>query len=152
MQQTDLAYLAGLLDGEACFGARLTNRGRHGAESGNVELRITVQSTSAAMINRIIAIYDELGIVYAVEIGRMMAKSTRPAHRVDVRRRAEVETLLRAVFPYLVVKRPEAEMMLKWLAKWRGDMRGGRGSNKAKPSFDERVVFIKSLSDAKKTA
>lgn len=83
---TDLAYLAGLLDGEGCFLARLTNTHKNYETGGSVEVRIAVQVCSSAMILRIQEIYDALGVRYTLDIGRMVKRSTRPAHKISVGR------------------------------------------------------------------
>jgi len=147
MQQTDLAYLAGLLDGEGCFYARLVNTSR--GRLGNVEVRIAVQATSMAMIQKIAAIYADLGLNPSIEIGRTQKRSTRPAHKVSLHRKKDVLRLLKAILPYLVVKRPEAEMIMEWSREWGHDM---RGANARRPSQEDKVVFIEQLSAAKRFA
>lgn len=101
------------------------------------------------MIAKVAECYTRLGLKPTVEIGRFQLRSTKPAHKVSIHRKADVEKLIRAVLPFLVVKKPEAEMMLEWLDQWGADM---RGPGKITPPYEERVVFLKRLSDAKKCA
>ncbi len=150
MLQTDLAYLAGIFDGEGCFYARLVNRKNY--TGGNIEVRVAVQANSMAMIMKIKAIYDELGIVPCMDMGRMQPLGTRLTHKISVHRKSDVDLILTSVLPYLVVKKPEAEMILGWLTKWGHDMRGISAVSKARPSYDERVIFVNQLSAAKKVA
>jgi hypothetical protein len=63
MNDIDLAWLAGIFDGEACFYARLTSSGSVSAGRKNrcVETRIEVQVTSSRMVDEIERILVALG-------------------------------------------------------------------------------------------
>lgn len=150
---TELAYLAGVLDGEGCFYARLTNTEKKYKTGGSVEVRIAVQVCSSAMIARIQEIYDALGVRYTLDIGRMLKRSTRPAHKISVARKQHVVCLLKAVSPYLVVKLPEAMMILAWMDKWGHHMNGANRYGLIEiPSAEERTTFMARLKLAKTVA
>lgn len=150
---TDLAYLAGILDGEGCFYAYLINKRKNYKTGGNIDVRIAVHVCSSAMILRIQEIYDALGVSYTMVPGRMLKRSTRPAHKIYVARKADVVCLLKAVLPFLVVKRPEAMLILAWMEKWGHHMSGANQFKLTEvPSGKERVTFIESIRAAKAVA
>ena len=139
-KELKLAWLAGLFDGEGCVYARLLNKGK------GLEVRVTVESVSKPMIERVEEIYREIRVDYKVEGGRMRPKSTRPASRIIVRKLRSVVSLLTLVQPYLVVKKPECDEVLSFLDDYLVLPRS------AKPSIPERVKFIEQIKSLKRTA
>jgi hypothetical protein len=153
MQQTQIAYIAGLFDGEACFCCHLTNVNKNYSTGGSVSVNISVQACSLAMIDTCISFYDELGVRCKVETGRWMPKSTRPVHKVEVRRKADVKRVLETLLPYLCVKKPEAEAILSWLDKWGHDLRGRNQHNaRITPGKKEKLLFIDQVRGLKNVA
>ena len=144
--ETDLAWVAGIVDGEGCIYGHWTNRSK--ANGGNVCVEIRIQSTSMAMITKIVEICTALGIHVTFEDTRWRNKSTKPAHRVSIRRQAEVLRFLRAVRPYLIVKGAEADVAIEWYERW-GDQ---RGINKPRATQDEKVAMFDRLRFLKKVA
>ena len=149
MKNTDLAWLAGIYDGEGCFRAKLMNKGRNPGSVGAIGYVITVQSVSEAMINKIEAIYLELGVTYFRDC-RMMNKSTRPALKIEVYRKGDVEKVLTLVSKYLVVKKPEALLMLDFLKKYRR-MYWNQYMTPVVTN-EEKISFIAAVSAAKRIA
>lgn len=147
IRDVEIAWLAGIVDGEGCIYGHRINQGRY-ATGGNICIEVRIQATSLAMINKIAEICDGIGVIYSIENSRWLAKSTKPAHRICIGRAAEVSRFLTAIFPYLVVKQREAEVALSWYAKW-GDQ---RGANKRRATLEEKIVLFDSLRALKKTA
>ena len=148
IRDIELGWLAGIIDGEGCITAGLKNRGRSNVSVGSVECRITVQANSGAMIAKICNLLDITDIGYALELNRKVKGGTRPAHRVVVRRKAEVMKLLSLITPHLVVKAAEAELMMTYIARY-PDSRNRFTSN---ASNDEKASFIAELREAKRSA
>ena len=110
MPDTRIAWLAGLVDGEGCLYAR------HSTKTQNsIEVRLELQTVSAAMVDSVAQIFDALNISYTREAPRMQPKSTRPAIRLRVSSKTSLHKLLTALLPYMVNKRPEAERLLVFL-------------------------------------
>ena len=100
-----LAYLAGLIDGEGCIGiAKSSKQFRHDA-------RLTIGMTDGEYLT---ALADELGIGYLY--------SQKRAQRPGWKRRTclsfgatACRILLPCVLPYLRLKRRQAELLLEYL-------------------------------------
>ena len=146
MNSTEIAYIAGLLDGEGCFYSRLVNPKKGHKTVGGVDVRITVQACSMAMIEALKDFYDSLGISYGLQLGRMQNLSKRPAHKIDVNRKKHVLLLLETVRPYLRVKLAEANLILEFL------YRHGIDQRKKRVSDENKILFIENLRDLKKIA
>lgn len=146
VKNTDLAWLAGIVDGEGCIYGHWLNR--RNATGGNVCVEIRIQVTSLTMIAKVGEICRELGVVFTVDEGQMRPKSTKPAHRINIRRQADVVLFLRNIQPYLVVKAEEARTAVSWYEKW-GDQ---RGRQKARATQDDKIVLFDMLRNLKKTA
>jgi len=150
MKETDLAYMAGIVDGEGCIYGHLANRKQNVA--GNIDIRVTIQAVSMAMILKAKAICEELGLTPSYAFNKIFKLSKRPAHRVDIMRKQDVQVFLQAVLPYLIVKRREAEMVLEWYENWGNDMRKGpRVLHLAQP-HEDRLLFLEKLRAAKRVA
>lgn len=113
MKDTDIAWLAGLIDGEGCLYMRRIKPGIN----KNILSLLEIQTPSIRMYERVTEILYGLNIEYNVELGRMQKMSTRPANKILVVRKHEIKKLLEFVKPYLYVKLPEAEAMLEFLEK-----------------------------------
>ena len=103
MRQTDLAWAAGIVDGEGCI---LLYRAKTRTGDAWV-LRLTVINTSQPMLQRLQEIF-QLGSV-------RQRRRTNPRHKVQwtweiAARKAEAALIL--LLPYLVTKRREAELGL----------------------------------------
>lgn len=106
MRDTDLAWAAGLIDGEGCISL---NAVRTRSKSGRLtyELRVVVNNTDIRLLNRL---REVLGVGFICPMKRYSARH-RPAWQWEVKSR-KAETVIRAVLLYLVGKREEAELGL----------------------------------------
>jgi len=137
----DLAWLAGIIDGEGCIFARKVNK------VANVDCRVAIQAASIRMIDDVSRIYDRYGIAYTREM-RTRPRHNRSMHKVDIWRRAHVCKLLRLLLPYLRVKDREAEVVLEWFGKFPNE----KPSGSRKSTFKQRMRFIETVKRLKKTA
>jgi hypothetical protein len=115
-----LAYLAGLIDGEGCITMRHFLRhsasGKYGpGRQNSMGARVEIHTVSPRMIEAIRAILADMGLSCTIEKPKYQPMSTRPAIRLMVHNKHHVRHLLRSVLPYLVVKQPEAELVLEFL-------------------------------------
>lgn len=111
MDETRIAWLAGLIDGEGCIQARMLARDN----ALLVELRI--EAVSERMIAAVCQILDGIEVEYRCKTNVCRPRFTRPAVRLVVHRKDHVRRLLLAVLSHLIVKRPEAERCLQFLEK-----------------------------------
>ena len=147
IKDVELAWLAGIVDGEACIYAHWVNRGRY-RTGGNVCIEMRLQVTSMVMIARVAELCEAMGVQYSPEPSRWLPKSTKPAHRISIRRQTEVVRFLRFIRPYLVVKAAEADTALAWYDKW-GDQ---RLTPKGRASQEEKIVLFDRMRALKRTA
>lgn len=119
MDQLKLAWLAGLIDGEGClYGLHKTSQHASKASADNrIEIKLEIHSASSRMIDAVSDILDTAGIVCHREKPKHQPLSTRPAHRLRVINKCALRDLLKLLLPYLVVKRPEAELVLSFLER-----------------------------------
>lgn len=101
--QTEIAYLAGIIDGEGCF--CLHDQGSHKfscqLQIGNTDLRLLqwIRTTFGGSVN-----YE---------------RRHNPKHKVVWRwlaHQAEIDHILPAIMPFLIVKKNQAELMLAYRA------------------------------------
>ncbi len=103
-----LAWLAGIWDGEGTFGIY---RGSNGHYAG----RLTLSNTDAAMINEIVKIFDSLGIKgHLWEEERPKLRHKNSIH-ITLNKLASVKAATEAMLPYLVSKKPRAELLLRFI-------------------------------------
>ena len=115
MEETRLAWLAGLIDGEGCLSVRHVMKQPHKAHRNSLELRLEITSVSTKMIDTTCQILAEMDISVYRDKPRFRPKSTRPAIKIRIQQKYHLHILLRALLPYLVVKKPEAERCLQFL-------------------------------------
>lgn len=116
----DIAWLAGIIDGEGCFSVKRPIRRLSGKRVGyktSYQVWLVLCNTSKAMVERAVAILDGLGVkhqpVRRVWKGK---KATRWQYWLHVARKDEVLRLTEALLPHLTAKRCEAEMVT-WFLK-----------------------------------
>lgn len=135
-----IAWLAGIIDGEGCIYGAWANRGRH-STGGSMGAQVRVQATSMAMISRVAEICAQADICAVVELGSWRPLSNRACHRVSIRKISDVVRFLRLVRPYLVVKTDQTDFVIKWYEKWGDQRRQGA----ARASREEKIVFFDTL-------
>lgn len=140
-----LAWLAGIIDGEGtiCLGYHRDSR-RYPKYAFASHL-VAVSNTDEAMIVEIRAIADVLGIKQVLcQTFERRRPTHKPQWRITFKTRGAVHALLAAIFPYLVTKRPQAELMLRAISYRRALGQPRRGDNgyraiSADPNFAAMV-------------
>ena len=97
----DLAYLAGIVDGEGCIYAE--------AKRSRSSIRLTVTNTSLALINWIVGRFG--GNVHVCKKSR---RRKRICYSWYVNGQRLAARILAAIIPYMVIKRKQAELALQW--------------------------------------
>lgn len=110
LPDTDIAYLAGFLDGEASITIVMLN-----AKNFYVMPRLSVSNTDLAVLQWIHQAFPGGRLYTFRKQTNIRNVNARPIHRIDWTTGA-IEAILRQVLPYLRVKRRQAEMVLQLLA------------------------------------
>lgn len=113
--QTDLAYLAGIIDGEGWIGLqkRLNKRWWTYLPC------IRVTNTDPNIIQRVCEIWDGLGVsghIYETEQGPSVSNGKNVMY-IQIQKQSVLRTVLEAIIPYLVGKKARAIMLLRFLNK-----------------------------------
>jgi len=107
---TDIAWLSGIIDGEGCVTAQQNS-------VRSLTFRVTIESVSAVMIDRVRDILHQCGVEYRMEGPLWRERSTRFSRRVRVDKKQAVQRLCDLVLPYSVVKKAELVLIKSYLDK-----------------------------------
>jgi len=99
-------YLAGILDGEGCLSITAGQK----ATCINYNSTLQVQNTSKQLIDWLQTKFG--GSVY---LSKKETEKTKEAYMWRVLKKKEIEVLLLATLPYLVVKREQAKILLEFV-------------------------------------
>jgi len=120
VSEADLAWLAGIVDGEGCFSVKrpITRQGAHRpGHRTSYQTWLVICNTSEPMMRRVRSIYDALGVTGAkprrVWKGK---KATRWQHWLEIARKHELLRVTQAILPHLTAKRDEA-LVVEWFLK-----------------------------------
>jgi intein/homing endonuclease len=130
---TDLAWLAGLLDGEGWIGI-FKRRRSPTKDYPRYSAAFSVTTTSARITGRVREIVESFGVNYNLrEFDPYTGEDGSPRRRkwrIQTQTNVSTEPILRAVLPYLVEKKRCAELVLRYI-DWRSSIphKTGKGSN-----------------------
>lgn len=112
---TDLAWLAGILDGEGCIMIRLSNEKlKSGGRSKHYTYQIIIYNTNLRIVSKVSSIICDV-VGRSPYIGEN--KNTKNiCATVTVRPKDSIKCLLQALLPYLVGKKDQAECLLEALS------------------------------------
>lgn len=121
---TECAYLAGIIDGEGSVGIYGARR-KDG--TFNFRPRVQIALVHAGGIERISQILRRLGINAHIYVRRAKHPHHTDGWYITVHRFTDLARLLPAVVPYLVIKAPQARMLLDFVNRRfaKGLNRGG---------------------------
>ncbi len=108
LSETDKAYLAGILDGEGCI--RLS-RHRSGTTGYVYHIQITISNTSNSLMKWL---DDKLpGTAYSTSLKPQQngAGTRKPAFNWVLAGNRRATVFLREIAPYLVIKKPQADLL-----------------------------------------
>lgn len=135
MQVIDLAWLAGVVDGEGCFSIfNRTNKSRNGKMIITPTASVTITNSNLALINECVCILKKLGVKYVLKNPRN--SKTRNLERVDIRNYQSIKLLVKAILPYLIGKKEQAELIIRFVEK-ASNRSGFRATNERKTFFEQ---------------
>lgn len=119
VSKTDLAYMAGIMDGEGSFSiSKVTLRTVAGNPYFGYDCKIMVGNTSEVLIKWIA---ERFGGVYRVSVSHVSKlarqwgqSQCKPCYRWTCEGYRNQELFLLAIIPYLVIKREQAKVALEW--------------------------------------
>lgn len=119
--ETDIAWLAGIVDGEGCFSVKRPIKRKSGRRAGaktGYQLWLVICNTSKAMVDRVVAILATAGVrhqpVRRVWKGK---KATRWQFWIHVARKHDLLRITEILPPHLTAKKTEAEIVHWFLSR-----------------------------------
>ena len=106
MKRTDLAYVAGIVDGEGCID--IHHRTRPGHKYTEFTLRVAVTSTDLWLLQML-----KMGFGGAIQERKRYSLHRKPCWNWVITRKQAGE-FLELILPYLHLKKPQAELGIKF--------------------------------------
>jgi len=116
--EMDLAWLAGIVDGEGYIRVRAGSQNHNGnGDRTTLMCSFKLENTSMAMISRVTDILDYHEVHYSLRRTKPTALSRRANIRLEVWRKGDVLRLCQMVLPYITAKKDEFELVEGYLSK-----------------------------------
>jgi hypothetical protein len=118
--ETDLAWLAGIVDGEGCFSLKrpIIRQTYQPGKRTSYQLWLVICNTSKSMIDRISKILDAAGVEYP-KVRKVWKgkRATRWQYWIHVQKKHALLKITEALLPHLTAKRTEAEVVAWFLRR-----------------------------------
>lgn len=139
VKQTSLAWLAGIIDGEGTIGAYFYFEKK--CNHSSPRYGIWLCNSEKSMIDKAAEIMADLGArVYITEKVYTKYSLIKPRwlmYEIKIQRKGDVKTILEAIEPYMVSKRNQAKVLLKFFIDYPNLLLGrGNRSGKTNDHFD----------------
>ena len=123
VQEVDLAWLAGIIDGEGCFTIFINNR--KDAMNPSISANLSITNSNVLLLNRCKEIFDALGIKYFYHDPKNGHQRGRRVMRVKIKNYSSLRRLIELMIPFFVGKAEQARIVLEFvsLAGQRGKLR-----------------------------
>ena len=123
VQEVDLAWLAGIIDGEGCF-CIFTNC-RKDAANPSISANLSITNSNCLLLNRCREILDALEIKYVYQDPKNGHQRGRRVMRVKIKNYSSLHRIIELTLPYFVGKAEQAKLVLEFagLAGERGKLR-----------------------------
>ena len=117
ISKTELAWLAGIIDGEGCIYARMNKHNKsirklRTNEVYVIRMGISITNTDVFLIKEVSRICENLKVGFAFST-QPPRDPRRGVISIIVEGKGRSKKLLEAVLPYLINKKPQAEILLK---------------------------------------
>jgi len=113
VQNIDLAWLAGIIDGEGCFCIFTNNRG-NGSINPSISANLTITNSNCLLLNRCREILDALEIKYIYQDPKNGHQRGRRVMRVKIQNYSSLQRLIELTLPYFVGKAEQAKLVLEF--------------------------------------
>ncbi|HDZ13365.1 hypothetical protein LCGC14_0643850 [marine sediment metagenome] len=137
LTQVELAYLAGLIDGEGTITLERTGKRRMNGVMG-LSPSVIVANTDTSIVQWVVTSFERIGAKPYIKTQTPSQKNKRckPCYWVIVKSLTKSKKILTVVKQYLIAKRAQADLILEFI-QIRGDSQGAKG----KP-YGEREMRI----------
>jgi hypothetical protein len=136
VREADLAWLAGIIDGEGCFS--IYSVSRKDADNPSPAAYLSITNSNSLLLKRCLEIFDELNIKYLYNDPKNGHQRGRKVMRIRVKNYSSLRRLIELVLPFLVGKVDQARIMLEFVT-----LAGQRG----KLGFQDRTVLMNKIKD-----
>jgi hypothetical protein len=113
-QETDIAWLAGVFDGEGTLSLGKNNGTKHPDWNAR-KITLVVPNSDERLILRAVEIFERMGITPYITCGEPNAHQNLDRWRVCVTQREDVRKVVIALIPYLTAKREQAILMRRYV-------------------------------------
>jgi hypothetical protein len=114
VRDVDLAWLAGVIDGEGCFSICSVNR--KDADNPSPSAYLSITNSNDLLLKRCRQIFDELNIKYLFNDPKNGHPQGRRVMRIRVKNYSSLRRLIELIFPFLIGKADQAKVMLEFVA------------------------------------
>jgi hypothetical protein len=125
-REVDLAWLAGIVDGEGCLSVDLKL-----AQNGKMYLmpKIRIINTDVRMIQKVARIYADLGVVFYYNLNKKRKASYKDQVAIIVSSQGSSVKVLEGIIPHLANKQDAAQAMLAVINFVQSFPKGGNTSS-----------------------
>ena len=136
-----LAYLAGIIDGEGCI--TIERNGKRRKSTGRLGLQpsITVTNTDCNLIAHCEQIFASIGAQAYIK-SSIAGKRNKRCYWLVCKGQEKVRTALKALLPYLVAKRGQAQLTMKFI-----ESRTTDGHPKGKGYSDDELALMEDIQE-----
>lgn len=116
--ETELAYLAGIIDGEGCISI---NHAGVWKKTKAFQCKVRVANSNQNLINWVMQILGKLDIKAHITHSKRCEDNPKwkRVYDVAVLNQTKCHTLLKAISPYLIGKKAQASLLLEWIeSRW----------------------------------
>lgn len=112
--KTDLAYFAGIIDGEGSIS--LTKHKSPKCWRGwIINPRLIIANSSIELINYSKKLLNNLGIAYSIYVDKRVNLKAKDSFKLNIARQHNVHKLLKLILPMLIIKKKQAELLIEWI-------------------------------------
>jgi hypothetical protein len=124
IKQTDLAWLAGIIDGEGSIGVGYRE------SKNSYQTQIQLENTNVALMDRAVSIAESVGVNPRLTTrvkNQLKNPKWKVSYRYCITKHSEIELLLQALIPHLTAKKAQAILLLEWVQDRQSLGRSPRG-------------------------
>lgn len=125
--EKELAWLAGIMEGEGTFSIYHQKTNTKGAVNGCLRATVSVTNCDPYLINECFRIFKNMGIELFMHQYDNKKGSTRTVYDLQTSKQTYVKIICETLLPYLVgEKKPKAEMLLRFVTKRIENIKNGK--------------------------
>ncbi len=114
VRDIDLAWLAGIIDGEGCFS--IYSVSRKDADTPSPSANLTITNSNALLLTRCREILNAVGVKYLYHDPKNGHQRGRKVMRIRVKNYSSMRKLIELIRPFLVGKADQASVMLEFVS------------------------------------